>query len=94
MRNRRRQRWGVGLVAGLAACAAVGVAPARAQSVPVIVPPVAPIVVGSPASIPPVVVGIPGSSGAHGRGGITWTESGRAQVTVDVDRHHGRAAAR
>ena len=89
-----RRRWGVGLVAGLVACGMFGGAPVHAQSVPIIVPPIAPIVVGIPVSIPPVFVGIPGDNGVHSRGGVTWSASGRADVDIDIDRHHGQAAAR
>jgi hypothetical protein len=94
MRNHARRRWSIGLAAGLMACAAFGVAPVHAQSVPIIVPPLPPIVVGISAGVPPVVVGIPGISGVHDRAGVTWSESGRAQVDIDIDRHHGQAAAR
>ncbi len=86
----RRRR--VALVAGLVAGAALGAAPARAQSVPVVVPPIAPIVVGVPGGIPSVVSGIPGNGGPRSRAGLTWSESGRADVDVDVERHHGQAA--
>jgi hypothetical protein len=92
-----RPPWAIALVVGLVAVAASGAAPVRAQSVPVIVPPIAPIVVGiSPGtpSIPSVVIGLPGKSGVHGRTGITWSTSGRADVDVDIDRHHGQAATR
>jgi hypothetical protein len=90
-----RRRWGVGLVAGLVACGAVGAAPAQAQSVPIIVPPISAVVVGIPPSIPSLVVGLPGDSGMTTRGGLTWSTTGRADVDVDVDidRQHGQAAA-
>jgi hypothetical protein len=94
MFNHERLRWGVGLVAGLVAGVAFSVASVHAQSVPIIVPPISPIVVGIPAGTPPVVVGIPGIGGVHDRAGVTWSESGRADVDVDIDRHHGQAAAR
>ena len=81
-----QRRWGVGLVAGLMACGLVGSAPVQAQSVPIIFPPISPIVV----SIPPVFVGVT----EHSRGGISWSTTGRADVDVDIDRHHGQAAAR
>ena len=91
-----RRRWGVGLVAGLLACGAFGIAPApmQAQSVPVIVPPISAVVVGIPPSIPSLV-GFPGDSGVHSQAGLTWSTSGRADVDVDVDitRQHGQAAA-
>ena len=81
-----RRRWGVGFVAGIVACGLVGSTPAGAQSVPIIIPPIAPIMVG----IPPVFVG----GGEHSQGGISWSTTGRADVDVDIDRHHGQAAAR
>ena len=95
MRNFTRRRLGVGLVAGLIACGAVGVAPVEAQSVPVIVPPISSIVVGIPPAMPPLIVGFPGDSGVHSQGGLTWSTTGRADVDVDVDisRQHGQAAA-
>ena len=95
MRNTKRRRWGVGLVAGLVACAAVGAAPAQAQSVPIIIPPISAIVVGIPPSIPSLVVGLPGDSGVNSRAGLTWSTTGRADVDVDVDidRQHGQAVA-
>lgn len=85
-----RRRWGVGLVAGLVAGAVVGGAPVRTQAVPIIIPPMSPIVVGVPISIPPIVAGV----SEHSRGGVTWSTSGRADVDIDTDRHHGQAAAR
>ena len=88
------RRVAVGLVAGLVACGMLGVAPALAQSVPVIVPPISPLVVGITPGIPSLVVGFPGTSGVHSRDGVTWSTSGRADVDVDIDRHHGQAAAR
>ena len=66
----------------------------RAQSVPIIVPPISPIVVGITPAIPSLIVGIPGDSGVHSRAGVTWSTTGRADVDVDIDRHHGQAAAR
>jgi hypothetical protein len=84
----------IALVAGLVACAAVGAAPVHAQSVPIVVPPIAPITAGIPIGVPPVVVSVPAPGGASSRDGVTWSESGRADVDVDVDRHHGQAAAR
>lgn len=93
MRNPTRRRWGVGLLAGLVACSAVGVAPVQAQSVPIIVPPISSIVVGNPPGMPSLV-GLPGDSGVTSRGGLTWSTAGRADVDVDVDidRQHGQAA--
>jgi hypothetical protein len=95
MRNTKRRRWGVGLVAGLVACGAIGAAPAQAQSVPIIIPPISAIVVGIPPSIPSLVVGLPGDSGVNSRAGLTWSTTGRADVDVDVDidRQHGQAVA-
>jgi hypothetical protein len=80
-----RRRWGVGLVAGLVACGAFGIAP---------VPPISAIVVGLPPAIPSFV-GLPGDSGVHSQAGLTWSTTGRAGVDVDVDisRQHGQAAA-
>jgi hypothetical protein len=88
-----RRRMAVGLVAGLVACGGFGVTPAQAQSVPIIVPPIAPIVVGITPGSPSLVVGSPGSSGAHSRAGMTWSRSGRADVDVEIDRHRGQVAA-
>jgi hypothetical protein len=90
MLNDTRRRWSVGLIAGLMACGVLGAAPVGAQTVPVIVPPISPIVVGITPSIPWVVVG----DAEHSRGGLTWSTSGRADVDIDIDRHHGQAAAR
>ena len=89
-----RRRWGVGLIAGLVACGAFGIAPVQAQSVPVIVPPISAIVVGIPPSVPSFV-GFPGDTGMHSQAGLTWSTTGRADVDVDVDitRQHGQAAA-
>jgi hypothetical protein len=85
-----RRRWGVGLVAGLVACGVFGSAPVHAQSVPIIIPPLSPIVAGFPVSIPPAFVGV----SEHSQGGISWSTTGRADVDVDIGRHHGQAAAR
>ena len=95
MRDHSRRRLGVGLVAGLVACAAVGATPVQAQSVPIIIPPISAVVVGIPPGIPSLIVGLPGDSGVSNRGGLTWSTTGRADVDVDVDidRHHGQAAA-
>ena len=95
MRNVIPRRWGVGLVAGLVAYGAFGIAPTNAQSVPVIIPPISAIVVGIPPAIPSLVVGFPGDTGVHSQAGLTWTTSGRADVDVDVDvnRQPGQAAA-
>ena len=94
MTNHSRRRWGVGLVAALVACGAVGAAPAQAQSVPIIIPPISSIVVGIPPGIPSLIVGLPGDSRVHSRAGVTWSTTGRADVDVDVDidHHHGQAA--
>jgi hypothetical protein len=94
MLNHAHRRRVVALVAGLLACGGLGTAPVQAQSVPIIIPPIAPIIVGIPAGVSPVVVGIPGSSGRDSRHGVTWSTSGRADVDVDVDRHHGQAVMR
>ena len=94
MRNAIPRRWGVGLVAGLVACGAFGIAPVQAQSVPVIIPPISAIVVGIPPVVPSFVVGFPGDTRVHTQAGLTWTTSGRADVDVDVDisQQHGQAA--
>ena len=95
MRNAIPRRWGVGLVAGLVAGGAFGIAPVhvQAQSVPVIIPPISAIVVGIPPAVPSWV-GFPGDSGVHTQAGLTWSTSGRADVDVDVDisEQHGQAA--
>ena len=93
MRNDTRRRWGVGLVAGLVACGMVRVAPVGAQSVPIIVSPISPVVVGITPGIPSLVVGMPGNGEVTSRAGVTWSTSGRADVDIDIDRHHGQAAA-
>ena len=94
MVNYTSRRLVVGLAAGLVAYGVLGVAPARAQSVPIIVPPISPIVIGITPAIPSLIVGIPGDSGVHSRSGVTWSTTGRADVDIDIDRHHGQAAAR
>jgi len=70
MFNATRQRWGVGLVAGLVACGAFGIAPVHAQSVPVVVPPISAIVVGIPTAVPSFI-GFPADTGMHSQGGLT-----------------------
>ena len=94
MRSHSLRRWGAGLVAGLVACGAFGIAPVQAQSVPIIVPPISAVVVGIPPSIPSLV-GFPGDSGVNNRAGLTWSTTGRADVDVDVDidRQHGQVSA-
>ena len=94
MRNATRRRWGVGLVAGLVAWGAFGIAPVQAQSVPIIIPPISAVVVGIPPAMPSFI-GFPGDSGASSQGGLTWSTTGRADVDVDVDitRQHGQVAA-
>ena len=94
MQNCPRRRWGIGLIVGLVACGAVGVAPVQAQSVPIIIQPISPIVVGIPPGIPSLIVGLPGDSGVSSRGGLTWSTTGGADVDVDIDRQHGQAAVR
>ena len=95
MSSTMRRRWGVGLVAGLVAWGAFGVAPVQAQSVPVIIPPISAIVVGIPPAVPSLVVGFPGDSAVHSQAGLTWSTTGRADVDVDVDisQQHGQVAA-
>lgn len=90
MQMYRQRRWGVALIAGFVACGVYGIAPIEAQSVPIIVPPMSPIVVGITPGIPSLVVEGSGSS----RAGVTWSTSGRADMDVDVDRQHGLASAR
>ncbi len=87
------RRFAVGLVAGLVATGLLGIAPAHAQSVPIIAPPLSPIVVRLTPAIPSLIAGIPGTGGVHSQDGVTWSTTGRADVDVDVDRHHGQAAA-
>ena len=94
MRNATRRRWGVGLVAGLVAWGAFGIAPVQAQSVPIIIPPISAVVVGIPSAMPSFI-GFPGDSGVSSQGGLTWSTTGRADVDVDVDitRQQGQVAA-
>ena len=94
MRNHPRRHWGVALIVGVLAFGAVGAAPANAQTGPIIIPPIIPIAVGITPGFPSLVVGIPGPSEVHSQGGVTWSVSGRADVDVDIDRHHGQAVAR
>jgi hypothetical protein len=89
-----RRRWGTGLVAGLVASAVFGVAPAQARSARISVPPIPLTTAGTPTSIPPVVAGLPGLGGASSRAGVTWSERGRANVDIDIDRHHGQVTVR
>ena len=95
MCNDTRRRWGIGLIAGLVACGSFGIAPAAAQSGPIIVPPISSVVGGLPPGFPSVVVGIPGGNEVNSRAGVTWSTTGRADVDidVDVDQQHGQAAA-
>jgi hypothetical protein len=93
MHGRRYRRWGVGLIAALVACGAFGAAPVRAQSVPIVVPPISSILVGIPPAMPSLVVGFPGDGGVHSQGGLTWSTTGRADVDVDINRQSGQAAA-
>jgi hypothetical protein len=94
MLTRLPRRWSLALVAGCVAGAIASVAPVAAQTGPVIVPPVAPIVVGLPAGIPLGGAVLPGHKGGTTRDGLIWSKSGRADVDIAVDRHHGQAAAR
>src|SRR5215218_11199197 len=59
MRNHAR-RWVVGLATALVACGLFGAAPAQAEAVPIIIPPISSIVVGIPPVMPSLVVGFPG----------------------------------
>lgn len=86
MRTHTRRRWSLGLIVGLVACGVFGGTPVRAQSVPIIVPPISPIVVGSMPGFP--------AGGVNSRAGLTWSRSGRADVDIDIDRQHGHAAVR
>jgi hypothetical protein len=69
---------------GLVACEVIGVVPVRAESVPVIVVPMPPI----------VITGLPGDHDVHSRSGVTWATSGRADVDIDVDQQHGQTVMR
>jgi hypothetical protein len=88
--NKPTRRWGIALVAGLMACGLVGSASVGAQSAPIIIPPISPIGVGIPVGVPPIFVGVT----EHSQGGVSWSTTGRADVDIDIDRHHGQAAAR
>jgi hypothetical protein len=68
----------IALVLGLGLSGALNAAPGRAQSAPIIIPPVIPIIVGVP--------------GGGGRDGLIWSKSGRANVDIDRSQQHGRAA--
>jgi hypothetical protein len=57
------------------------------------VPPISWIVVGIPPAIPSLVVGIPGDSGVHSQGGLTWSTTGRAAVDVNINHQPGQPAA-
>ena len=94
MHDARLRRWGVALVAALVAGGVLGTAPVRAQSVPVVIPPISAIVVGIPPALPSLA-GFPGNGGAHSQDGLTWSTTGRADVDVDVEvnRQPGQAAA-
>ena len=94
MRTLRRSCWSLGLAVGLVSSGLIGATPVQAQSVPVIVPPITAVVAGLPPTLPSVVVGIPGMSGVHSRDEVTWSTTGRADVDVDIDQHHGQAAMR
>ena len=39
-----------------------------------------------------LIVGIPGDSGVHSQGGLTWPTIGRAGVDVDINRLPGQVA--
>jgi len=93
MHGRRYRRWGVGLIAALMACGAFGAAPVRAQSVPIVVPPISSIVVGIPPAMPSLVFGASDDSGVHSQGGLTWSTTGRAGVDVDINSQQSQAEA-
>jgi hypothetical protein len=86
--------WRLGLVAGLASFALMGITSVSAQSIPIVVPSSPAIVVGVTPGLSPPAIGIPGMSGVHSKDEVTWSTRGRADVDVDVDRQHGQAAAR
>jgi hypothetical protein len=94
MSRLRRGRWHLGLAVSLVSCGLMGATPVQAESVPVIVPPITAVVAGVTPAQPPVVVGMPGMSGVHSRDEVTWSTTGRADVDVDLDQHHGQAAVR
>ncbi len=90
----RQPRWRLGVVVGLAAWGIVGLAPAQAHTMPIIVPPIAPIMIGIPGGLPSRHGGLPGTSTGNSRADLTWSTRGRADVDVEIDRQHGQAAVR
>jgi hypothetical protein len=84
-----QRRWGVAVLA-VVAWGTVGITPGHAQSIPeapVIIVPVAPLAASVPGILPPLTIG----SAAKSRGGMIWSKSGRADVDIAIDEHHGRA---
>ncbi len=81
MLNHVRCRRVTSFIAALLVCGALGASPAQAESGPII-PIIPPVIIGIPAGMSPVVVGIHGIE----RHEIGWSTSGRAHVDVDVDR--------
>ena len=80
--KRSLHRWLAAVIVGLALASTLGITSGQAQTVPIIIPPVVPVIIGLPSS--------------GGRAGLTWSTTGRADVDVHVDRsqQHGRAMVR
>lgn len=88
MKNRWR-RWSPRLVGGCLMIGTMGIAPAGAQSLPqgpVVILPIAPVELTIPIVVPP----LSGAGVGMRRDGLSWSRTGRADVDVDIDRHHGR----
>ena len=84
-----RRRWAVAFLS-VVALGTVGLTPGHAQSIPeapIVIVPVAPLTVSMPGIRPPLTMGITGKS----RNGMIWSKSGRADVDIAIDEHHGRA---
>jgi hypothetical protein len=84
-----QRRWAVSILASVVAWGTVGLTPGHAQSnpqTPIVIVPVAPVAVSMPGILPPRTLGITGKS----RGGVIWSKSGRADVDIAIDEHHGR----
>jgi hypothetical protein len=85
-----RRRWAVAFLSVVVALGTVGLTPGHAQSIPeapIVIVPVAPLTVSMPGIRPPLTMGITGKS----RNGMIWSKSGRADVDIAIDEHHGRA---